>query len=211
MKIIFKLAIVSLVSFLLSSQVFAEDKAVDNATASVAFIKNITTQMIDELNANHETIKNNPPEILKIVDRIIMPHIATKTISRKVMGRYWKKATDEQKENFTREFTTYLKRYYSHAFLSYNDQKLKYAPKAKLKGKKYASVSTFIVETGKKDVSVKYRLYHKKNGDWKIIDIVIEGISLVINNQRQYASQIKTEGLESVIKKLTYKNTKEFK
>ncbi len=209
MKIFLKLTLFSIISILSTHLIAAETN--NPATESVAFIKNITTEMIDELNARHKAIKKQPTIILKIVDSIIMPHIAAKTISRKVMGRYWKKATDEQKKQFTKEFTTYLKRYYSHAFLSYNDQRLSYQPKAKLKGKKYAVVATSIHSEGKKDVSVKYRLYHKKNGEWKIIDIVIEGISLVINNQRQYASQIKTEGLASVIKKLTYKNTQEFK
>jgi len=177
----------------------------------VPFIKGITESMLSKLKLRHDDIEKNSQVILEIVDEIIMPHIADVSISRRVMGRAWKKASKQQKIDFTREFSLYLKRYYSRAFLAYDDQKLTFLPKVKYLGKKNAIVSSLLLQQGKPDVSIKYRLHLYQSGKWKIVDIVIQGISLVISNQRQYATKITTEGLESVIKKLAYNNQLEFK
>lgn len=210
MKTFKQLSLSLLILNLLAATVFAKEE-VKPKTEPVSFIHNITNKMLDQLNHRRDEIKKNASIILEIVDEVIMPHIANRTISRKVMGKQWKKASNEQKVEFTKEFTLYLKRYYSRAFLAYDNQQLKFLPKVKYKGKKTAIVSTLLLQSGKPDVSIKYRLYLNKNGDWKVIDIVIEGISLVISNQRQYASKIVSEGLESVTKKLAYKNQMEFK
>ncbi len=188
------------------------DKTVPiNHLPPVEFIKIITTDMLKTVKQKKAEIDKNPKAILAIVDEKIMPYVANKTIARKVMGFKWKTATAKQKEIFTREFTIYLERFYSRAFLSYDKQTLVYNPKAKMKGTKIAMVYTSLVETGKPDVQINYKLYKRKDGGWVMIDIVVEGISLVINNQRQYGGQIKSEGIDSVIVKLTYNNKKEFK
>ncbi len=174
------------------------------------FVKNITNSMIEKLNVSKSEIRENPSIILDIVDRQIMPHISKTTISRKVMGKTWKKATDQQKDKFVEEFTLYLKRFYSKAFLSFDNQTIEFDPNIKLKGKKLAIVSTKVLRSGQKPVEIQYRLYLKKDG-WKVVDIVIEGISLVISNQRQYAGLIAREGLDAVTAKLAYNNQQEFK
>ncbi len=192
-------------------QLYAADEIPIDELAPVDFIVRATTDMLDEVTATKPAIDENNELIVEIVDRRIMPYVATKTIARKVMGLKWKKASDQQKDDFTREFTTYLKRFYARAFLSYDNQKLNYTAKAKLKGSKIATVFTQLVESGKPDIAINYKLYKKKDGSWTMIDIIIEGISLVISNQRQYSGQIKREGLDSVIVKLAYKNKQEFK
>ena len=182
-----------------------------NHLEPVEFITIITTDMLKVVKANKTGIDEDPKQLLKIVDEKIMSYVANKIIARKVMGLKWKTATVKQKEDFTTEFTKYLKRFYSRAFLSYDKQTLVYNPKPKMKGSKIATVYTSMVESGKPDIQIDYKLYLRKDGGWVMIDIVVEGISLVINNQRQYGGQIKREGLDSVIVKLTYNNSKEFK
>jgi phospholipid transport system substrate-binding protein len=48
----------------------------------------------------------------------------------------------------------------------------------------------------------------KKDDEWKVFDIVIEGVSLVTNYRSQFASEIKNNGIESLITKLAEKNNK---
>ncbi len=205
------LSIVNTVSASENPQQAAANTEAINKLPPVDFIKLITKDMLKTVTASKTEIDAKPEVILSIVDEKIMPFIATKTIARKVMGLPWKKASDTQKEAFTKEFTTYLKRFYSRAFLSYDNQLLVYNPKPRMRGSKIATVYTSLTEKGKPDVAIDYKLYKKKDGGWVMIDIVIEGISLVINNQRQYSGQIKSEGIDSVIVKLTYNNKQEFK
>jgi len=217
-KLITKLWMLSTLLWIASTNVLAiEANSMANNTIPinhlepVKFIKIITTEMLKTVKANKTKIDQKPELLLEIVDNKIMPYVANKTIARKVMGFKWKTATVQQKADFTREFTIYLKRFYSRAFLSYDNQTLMYKSKPKMKGKKIATIYTSLEETGKPSVEIDYKLYKSKNGGWKMIDIVVEGISLVINNQRQYGGQIRTEGVDSVIVKLSYNNQKEFK
>jgi phospholipid transport system substrate-binding protein len=175
----------------------------------VAFVENITKTMLEELNTKRDILKQEPEKILDIVDRVVMPHIAAKTIARKVMGKYWRIASEEQQEKFTVEFTTYLKRYYSKAFLSYNNQRIEYEPKPKWVSPKTATVTSHLLQDGQQPVEIVYKIQKSKNG-WLVTDIVIEGISLVINNQRQYGSLFANEGIDTVIAKLAYNNAKAF-
>ncbi len=182
-----------------------------NQLEPVEFIKIITTDMLNIVKQNKTLISKDPKQLLQIVDNKIMPFVANNTIARKVMGFKWKTATTKQKQDFTEEFTIYLKRFYSRAFLSYDKQTLVYDPKPKMKGNNIATISTSLQENGKPDIQIDYKLYKQKDGGWIMIDIVVEGISLVINNQRGYGNQIKSEGIDSVIVKLRYNNSKEFK
>ncbi|RMH41551.1 MAG: ABC transporter substrate-binding protein [Gammaproteobacteria bacterium] len=175
----------------------------------VKFLQTLTNGLIQELNARKAELKKDPGIILDIINRRVMPNIAAKTIARKVMGRHWRAATDEQKEKFTTEFTTYLKRYYAKAFLSYDDQQLRYDEKAKWLSPKSVLVRSELIQKDKAPVEIRYRLTRGKNG-WLITDIVIEGVSLVISNQRQYDGLIRREGLDTVIAKLAFANNRPF-
>lgn len=181
-----------------------------NGTAS-EFIKVITNNLIQTLNDLKIEIKKNPSLVLSIVDEKIMPYMASTTISRKVMGQQWKIATDEQRNKFNAEFTLYLKRYYSKAFLAFDNQSIEFNESVKMKGDNMAIVSTKVMRKGSSSsVAIQYRL-SKTNESWEVIDIVIEGISLVISNQRQYSGLITREGLDAVTAKLAFKNQQEFK
>jgi len=183
--------------------------ATQTSTDPVSFIKETTEQMIAELNAQHTQISKNPALILAIVKRLVMPRIARKTIARRVMGRIWRNTDKTKRARFVKEFSIYLNRYYSKVFLAYNHQTIVYKPKAQMLGTKYAVVTTRLLRPGKATVTIQYKLKSGKKG-WKVVDIVIEGISLVINNQRQYAGQIAREGLDAVIAKLSYNNQRKF-
>ncbi len=179
-------------------------------TTPLNFVQAITNAMIEDLNVSKAEIQKDPSLVLAIVNKRVMPHIAKITIARKVMGLVWKKSSALQKQKFVNEFTIYLKRFYSKSLLSFNEQTIKFSPDVRTKGKKLAIVSTQLIRKGHTPIEIKYKLYRKKDG-WKVIDLIIEGISLVVSNQRQYAGLIAREGLDTVTAKLSYNNKQEFK
>jgi phospholipid transport system substrate-binding protein len=71
-----------------------------------------------------------------------------------------------------------------------------------------ASVKTQIIQPGGPPIAVDYTL-EKQADAWKVYDIVIEGVSLVTNYRGQFAQEIRTNGLDSLIKKLADKNKAE--
>lgn len=170
-------------------------------------IQTTSQQLAQRLEADKDKLKSDPGVVVGIVNDVLLPNIDVDTIARKVLGKHWKSATPEQQKKFTTEFKTYLVRFYSRIFANYNGEKLEMLPAVPSDDPEFATVKTQIVQGPGKTIPVDYRLQKTDSGDWKVIDFKAEGISLVINNQKQYSSQVSQEGLDTVIAKLSYNNS----
>jgi len=161
--------------------------------------------MMGELKTNQALLKEDSTIVPEIVERLLLPHFASKTIARKVLGKHARKATDEQKEQFAEAFRGYMIRFYSNAFAEYSNETVEYLRTPDYESKKRVYVRTKLNRSTGAAIPIDYRL--QRSGDsWKIIDIKIEGISLVISNRTQFGSSIARDGLDTVIAKLQYKN-----
>ena len=67
------------------------------------------------------------------------------------------------------------------------------------------TVKTEIIQDGAQPIAVNYSLAKGDSG-WKVFDIIIENVSLVTNYRSQFSSEIKQNGIDSLIKKLAEKN-----
>ena len=85
------------------------------------------------------------------------------------------------------------------------DQEIKYKPMRMKASDEIVTVKTEIIQRGAQPISVDYALAKQTNG-WLVIDIIIEGVSLVTNYRSQFASEIRKNGMDSLIKALAKKN-----
>jgi len=153
-------------------------------------------------------------EINTFVEQVINPHMDFNKISSLVVGKYWRKATAEEKKSFIQEFKTLLIRTYSRAFIDFDEWSIRYLPLnmetavKKVKNTQAVVVKTEILQPGKRPFSINYRMW-KVDGDWKVYDILIEGISLVKNYRTSIGSRIKKPGssLATVTEYLSKKNS----
>jgi phospholipid transport system substrate-binding protein len=122
-------------------------------------------------------------------------------MSRLVLGKYWRKATPEQREAFVREFRELLIRTYATALLNYSGQDIVYLPVRVGKDVRKVTVNTQVRATGAPAIPVDYRLWLSDNG-WKVYDVSIDNISLVSNYRSSFASQIRRYKLDGLIAKL---------
>jgi phospholipid transport system substrate-binding protein len=168
-------------------------------------VKQASDRMIQKLSDNKQQIRDNEKVVMDIVEEILIPLFATNTISRKVLGVHARMASDEQKEQFAQAFKDYMIRFYAKAFAAYNDQEIKFEDTPEFEDKTRVTVKTKLIQPGGQPIPIDYRM--QRSGDsWKVIDVKIEGISLVISNKSQFGSQISRDGLDTVIAKLMYKN-----
>jgi phospholipid transport system substrate-binding protein len=122
-----------------------------------------------------------------------------------VLGKHWNRASPEQQEAFQREFRSLLLRTYATALSKYRNQTIDYKPLRSQPGDTDVTVKTEILQPGGQPVAVDYAL--EKSGDnWKVYDIVIEGVSLVTNYRSQFSNEIKQSGMDGLIQKLAAKN-----
>jgi len=144
-------------------------------------------------------------KIYKLAEEKILPNFDFEKISRLVLGKAWRTATDDQKTQFKYEFKNLLLRTYAVALSKYKDQKIEYKPLRMKPTDEIVTVKTIMIQSGAQPIDVDYALAKQDNG-WLVIDIIIEGVSLVTNYRSQFASEIKRNGMDSLIKELANKN-----
>ncbi|MDH3638424.1 MAG: ABC transporter substrate-binding protein [Gammaproteobacteria bacterium] len=169
-------------------------------------VKNTTDQVLGELKSNREVLLKDQGKLYALVDKIVLPHFDFERMSRLVLGKYWQRATDEQRSKFIGEFKDLLVRTYATALFEYTNQRILYKPFRMQEGNKRAVVKTEIELGDAPNVPLNYSLRQNDGGLWKVYDITIDGISLVTNYRLAYSRTIQTEGLDALIRSLGERN-----
>ncbi len=146
-------------------------------------------------------------KITEFVHAVIYPHADFDLISSLVLGKLWKEASPVEKDNFKKEFQTLLVRTYSRAFVEFKDWSIRFLPVNPEEDERKVMVKTEILQPGLQPIAVNYRMLHNK-GEWKVYDILIEGVSLVTNYRTSFKNEVERTGsLQEVINQLARRNT----
>ena len=134
---------------------------------------------------------------------LVMSAIDLNLISQFVLSKTWKSATDDQKERYISAFKKYFINSYANKLDQYSGEKI--IVNGSEEAGKYVIVDTNIIREGTDTlkINLKWRLLNK-NDDIKIIDLNIEGISLVIAQREEFQSfLLNNDGdLEALIDKI---------
>jgi phospholipid transport system substrate-binding protein len=122
------------------------------------------------------------------------------------LGKNWNTTTPAEQERFKSEFQTLLVRAYARAFVEYNDWTIQYQPLDLENNAKKAMVKTKVMQRNIQPVEVYYRMILSQDG-WKVIDILIDGVSLVTNYRSTFNQEIQQKGsLQAVNDDLARRN-----
>ena len=125
--------------------------------------------------------------------RLMNENFAIKGIAKFVIGRHWRKSTESEKKEYLQLFEDLLVATYADRFAKYSGEKL-VVRKSELRGKGNALVHTIMIRVdGAKPLKVTWRV-RGKNGIYKIVDIMVEGISMVVTQKSEFASFIQKNG-----------------
>ena len=113
-------------------------------------------------------------------------------ISRYVLGSNWRRATPEQRNEYSTLFEEFLVSTYASRLGEYGGESLE-VNSARREGKKDTIVSTTIGSGGGPLVKVDWRVREMEHG-YKVVDVIIEGISMVITQRDEFASVIRRSG-----------------
>jgi len=161
-----------------------------------------TAQLLQLLHDNHAKYKADSKLYYKTVNDVVVPNFDVPYIGRLVLGRNSKTATDEQRTRFQNAFKDMLIRSYANAMLdNYDSVKASWQPLRMPAGATDVTVSSNLLRDGKPPVPVGFTM-HLVGSDWKIYDITVENISLVISFRQQINEEIKKNGLDSVITRM---------
>jgi phospholipid transport system substrate-binding protein len=190
--------------FIALSMVFFST-AVFAIEAPDALVKRTAEDVMAIVKSDGDIQAGNHAKIFALAEEKILPNFNFVRVSRLVLGKNWTRATPEQRADFQKEFRTLLLRTYATALSKYQDQTIEFLPLRMVDDAKTASVKTKIIQSGGQPIAVDYSLAREEDA-WKVYDIVIEGVSLVTNYRGQFSQEVRKNGLDSLIVKLTNKN-----
>jgi phospholipid transport system substrate-binding protein len=119
-----------------------------------------------------------------------------------VLGKHWRTATPEQRKRFTDALYQSLLKTYGKALLDFTSDQMKILPAQGAADAARATVRTQVRTSNGTDVAVNYTLRKVDGGQWKVWDVVIEGISYVKSFRDDFGSEIDQKGLESLLARL---------
>jgi phospholipid transport system substrate-binding protein len=183
---------------------FSSAVAAGTNYSAEAVVKVTSERVFEALSENREAIRKDPSRIYSIVNQWIVPHFDFERMSQRVLGKFWHRATKEQRTKFSAQFQTLLAHTYAAALREYTNEKVEYLPSRQRQGGA-VSVRTQIIQSGGPPIPIQYEMYQRADG-WKVYDVSIDGVSLVINYRTTFASEIRSNGLDGLIERLAEHN-----
>lgn len=168
-------------------------------------VRDTSVEVQKVLQQRHAELERKPGLIYGVVEQYILPHFDFERMSQLVLGKNWRSATPEERQQFVEEFRLLLVRTYATAMLKYSDQKIHYLPARGRAGDGDAVVQTEVEQSGGPPIPIDYSLYRKGDA-WKVFDVKIDNVSLVVNYRGTFASEIRGGGLAALIQKLRERN-----
>lgn len=168
-------------------------------TSPVPMLEQTANQIITTLKNNKSSLKTNPKIIHQAVRQYLLPHVDVSGMSRSVVGRQaWTKASSAEKAEFSRSFTQLVIRTYATPLADYTDEKIKFLPQRTSNQTRFTRVNSIIIRSNGQNIPLSYGLV-SKNGQWKIYDLSVEGVSLLQSFRNQFGQILKNASMHELI------------
>jgi phospholipid transport system substrate-binding protein len=174
-------------------------------------VEKTVNELLDEFIAKREHLEGNNKELFALVDRIASPLFDFNYISRLVLAKSWKKASEEQRLQFSEEFKNLIIVTYATALFRYTgDETMEFGETGikERKGVKFGTVNTEVTISGGAPIPVVYSLIKKPDESWKIYNLTVGDLNLVLNYRNVIQSTIHNEGLDGMIASMKENNDK---
>lgn len=176
-----------------------------DVVAPDVLIKNTVQDVITIIKQDKDIQSGDPKKIAALVDAKVLPHFDFARMTQLAVGKYWRSASAAQKQSLVTEFRNMLVRTYTKVFTVYRDQTVEVKPFKMAADDTEVTVKTVINKPGAQPTAVDYEMKKAADG-WKVFDISIEGVSMVMSYRGTFASQIQENGIDGLIKTLSEKN-----
>jgi len=171
-----------------------------------ALVLEVSDRLLAEVKANAAALKSDPSLAIELAEEVVGPHIDLEAASRQILRAHWQRATPAQRERFVDEFRTMLLRTYATAIPEYADETFSYRSVRTSEREGHAIVRTQLdTRGGGPPVRVDYRL-HRVDGAWKVHDVLVEGVSLVVTHRANFSEELKRADLDTLIERMAEKN-----
>lgn len=140
----------------------------------------------------------------KLLEKVVSARFDYTEMSRRALGAPWNPLTDQQKQEFVDLFRTLLTNSYADKIETYSGEGVQYLNERT--EKEYAEVRTKVL-SGKTEIPLDYRLMNKGD-EWRVYDVVVDGVSLVNNYRGQFTKILRASSYSDLVDQLRKKSSK---
>lgn len=203
--IVFFALLAALFVFQASQIVYAIDER-----APEQIVEETSKEILRVLNEDKDRLKEDPRIVNQLIDDTVIPVMDLGAMGKLILGKYWKQATEEQRNGFITEFKDMLIRTYGKSLADFGGAEVKVLPARGEQKGKYRTVQTELsTGTGKTPLQVAYIFRSNKQKEWKVFDLAVDGLSLVKNFRTSFGQEIKETSLDQLIDRLANTNKEE--
>ncbi len=190
------LALIMSIVGIRAGSALADDDPVIQPDQAEMFIKDLSQKAIAVLRDDNKT----EAEREAIFRGLLQSGFDMKFISRFVLGINWRKATDQQREEYRTLFNEYVLKTYSARLGGFKNEEFKITG-SQPAGKKDIMVHSKVVRPTGPPVTADWRV-RLVDGSPKVIDVVVEGVSMSISQRQEFASVVQSKGIDGLIEML---------
>ncbi|AYH42601.1 ABC transporter substrate-binding protein [Azoarcus sp. DN11] len=179
--------------------------AADAIKAPDVLVREVSDDVLAIVRQDKAIQSGDTRRVIDLVEEKVLPHFNFRRMTMLAVGKDWREANPEQQGKLVQAFRTLLVRTYSNALTQYRDQSISYKPAKVGESETSVRVQTEIRQAGAQPINIDYSLEKTPEG-WKVFDVVVAGVSLVTNYRGTFAQEIRTGGVDGLIKSLEQKN-----
>lgn len=165
-----------------------------------------SVKVLTVLKNDATAIKDNPNKINELVDEIILPICDLERMGKYILAKHWKTATEEQRAAFVTEFKQMLIRNYGKHLAEYTNATVTVIPDKAIDKKLYQTVSTKLDSHIRSNPFQVDYVFHVTENSSKVIDVRVEGISILKTFRTVFTKEIADTSLEALIERITLVN-----
>lgn len=198
-------ALTGLILLLLTPAAFSAE----DLTPPQLVLQEASDKMLHALNEHEQALDETPEKIFDLVEDILIPHFDFERMARLALGRSWRDATETQQQRFVEAFRRLLVRTYATAILEYSGEEFRFLPFRDDLSRRRVDVPVQVIRPGAPNVPVSISMFQNDAGAWKVYDVKIEGISFVTTYRSSFNRDIRNDGFDHLIQKISQRNQRE--
>ncbi len=191
--------------------IFTSAFSADENPADV--VEKTVQSLLDEFAEKRSALEGNNRDLYDLVDRLATPLFDFDYISKLVLAKSWKGASEDQRKEFAVEFKKLIIVTYASALFKYTGNESMEFGETKIKEKKGVKFGTVNTEVSINDgapIPVVYSMLQKPDEDWKVYNLTVGSLNMVLNYRNVIQSSIHSDGLDGVIANIKENNVKNY-